>query len=147
MRPEFINRIDEVISFNQLTRGDFERIAVIMLKFAAGSDDFFQIQFAFDIEPGQRIIFCRLQFLIDFDIEQFAMLCQQFLHQRFHLCRGGSHFLHIAQHFGNDPGIDVVTFGEKCGHIVVSASRCIFLILLCQIFLRCTALSGSNFTE
>jgi len=31
MRPEFINRIDEVISFNQLTREDFTRIAVIML--------------------------------------------------------------------------------------------------------------------
>ena len=31
MRPEFINRIDEVISFNQLTREDFTRIAAIML--------------------------------------------------------------------------------------------------------------------
>ena len=31
MRPEFINRIDEVISFNQLTREDFARIAAIML--------------------------------------------------------------------------------------------------------------------
>ncbi len=31
MRPEFINRIDEVISFNQLTEGDFARIAGIML--------------------------------------------------------------------------------------------------------------------
>ena len=31
MRPEFINRIDEVISFNQLTREDFTRIASIML--------------------------------------------------------------------------------------------------------------------
>ena len=27
LRPEFINRIDEVISFNQLTREDFTRIA------------------------------------------------------------------------------------------------------------------------
>lgn len=31
MRPEFINRIDEVISFNQLTRDDFSRICGIML--------------------------------------------------------------------------------------------------------------------
>ena len=31
MRPEFINRIDEVISFNQLTKEDFTRIAGIML--------------------------------------------------------------------------------------------------------------------
>lgn len=31
MRPEFINRIDEVISFNQLTEGDFEKITRIML--------------------------------------------------------------------------------------------------------------------
>ncbi len=31
MRPEFINRIDEVISFNQLSREDFVRIAHIML--------------------------------------------------------------------------------------------------------------------
>ena len=31
MRPEFINRIDEVISFNQLTREDFKKICAIML--------------------------------------------------------------------------------------------------------------------
>ena len=31
MRPEFINRIDEVISFNQLTRADFAKIAAILL--------------------------------------------------------------------------------------------------------------------
>ncbi len=31
MRPEFINRIDEVISFNQLTKEDFVKIAAIML--------------------------------------------------------------------------------------------------------------------
>ena len=31
MRPEFINRIDEVISFNQLTKDDFTRIADILL--------------------------------------------------------------------------------------------------------------------
>ena len=32
MRPEFINRIDEVISFNQLTKTDFTKIAAIMLE-------------------------------------------------------------------------------------------------------------------
>ena len=31
MRPEFINRIDEIISFHQLTKEDFEKIADIML--------------------------------------------------------------------------------------------------------------------
>jgi len=31
MRPEFINRIDEVIAFNQLSKEDFGKIAVIML--------------------------------------------------------------------------------------------------------------------
>ena len=31
MRPEFLNRVDEIISFNQLTKGDFDRIADIML--------------------------------------------------------------------------------------------------------------------
>lgn len=31
MRPEFLNRIDEIISFNQLTEADFHRIAAIML--------------------------------------------------------------------------------------------------------------------
>ena len=32
MRPEFINRIDEVISFNQLSPEDFQKICRIMLK-------------------------------------------------------------------------------------------------------------------
>ena len=31
MRPEFLNRIDEIIAFNQLTEADFRRISVIML--------------------------------------------------------------------------------------------------------------------
>jgi len=31
MRPEFINRVDEVVAFNQLTEEDFRRIAAIML--------------------------------------------------------------------------------------------------------------------
>jgi ATP-dependent Clp protease ATP-binding subunit ClpC len=31
LRPEFVNRVDEIIVFNQLTKTDFEKIAVIML--------------------------------------------------------------------------------------------------------------------
>ena len=31
MRPEFLNRIDEIIAFNQLTEADFRKIAEIML--------------------------------------------------------------------------------------------------------------------
>ena len=31
LRPEFINRVDEIITFNSLTKEDFESIAVIML--------------------------------------------------------------------------------------------------------------------
>jgi len=31
LRPEFINRVDEIICFNQLTEADFRRIAVLML--------------------------------------------------------------------------------------------------------------------
>ena len=31
MPPEFLNRIDEIIAFNQLTNADFRRIATIML--------------------------------------------------------------------------------------------------------------------
>ena len=31
LRPEFINRVDEVVCFNQLSEADFRQIAVIML--------------------------------------------------------------------------------------------------------------------
>ena len=31
MRPEFLNRIDEIVAFNQLTEADFSRIAGILL--------------------------------------------------------------------------------------------------------------------
>ena len=31
LRPEFINRVDEIITFNSLTKENFERIAAIML--------------------------------------------------------------------------------------------------------------------
>lgn len=37
LRPEFINRIDEIITFNQLGRDDFKKIAEIMLKELASS--------------------------------------------------------------------------------------------------------------
>ncbi|MCL2081624.1 MAG: ATP-dependent Clp protease ATP-binding subunit [Oscillospiraceae bacterium] len=37
LRPEFINRVDEVISFNQLSHDDFKKIADIMLKELTGS--------------------------------------------------------------------------------------------------------------
>ncbi len=32
LRPEFINRVDEIVCFNQLTEEDFKKIAVLMLK-------------------------------------------------------------------------------------------------------------------
>lgn len=37
LRPEFINRIDEIVYFNQLTQEDFQKIAVIMLEDLKGS--------------------------------------------------------------------------------------------------------------
>ena len=37
MRPEFLNRIDEIIAFNQLTEADFRKIAEIMLGELKGS--------------------------------------------------------------------------------------------------------------
>ncbi len=37
LRPEFINRVDEIVYFNQLTEGSFKGIAVIMLKELAAS--------------------------------------------------------------------------------------------------------------
>ena len=37
MRPEFLNRIDEIIAFNQLTEADFRRIAGIMLNELKGT--------------------------------------------------------------------------------------------------------------
>ena len=40
LRPEFINRIDEIITFNHLTKHNFEQIAKIMLsKLTAALDD------------------------------------------------------------------------------------------------------------
>lgn len=37
LRPEFINRIDEIVYFNQLTEENFRSIAVLMLKELAGT--------------------------------------------------------------------------------------------------------------
>jgi len=37
LRPEFINRVDEIVHFNQLTEEHFKDIAVLMLKELAGS--------------------------------------------------------------------------------------------------------------
>ena len=37
LRPEFINRIDEVISFNQLSKDDFAKITAIMLSDLTGA--------------------------------------------------------------------------------------------------------------
>ncbi len=37
LRPEFINRVDEIVYFNSLTEGNFKGIAVIMLKELAAS--------------------------------------------------------------------------------------------------------------
>ena len=40
LRPEFINRIDEIITFNHLTKENFEQIAIIMLsKLTSALDD------------------------------------------------------------------------------------------------------------
>ena len=36
LRPEFINRVDEIIVFNRLTKEDFEKIAALMLNELAG---------------------------------------------------------------------------------------------------------------
>ena len=37
LRPEFINRVDEIVYFNQLTEENFKGIAVLMLRELAGS--------------------------------------------------------------------------------------------------------------
>jgi len=37
LRPEFINRVDEIVYFNQLTEANFKGIAVLMLKELAGA--------------------------------------------------------------------------------------------------------------
>ena len=48
LRPEFINRVDEIVYFNQLTEEDFKSIAGIMLKELAGSLKDKNINFTWD---------------------------------------------------------------------------------------------------
>ncbi len=48
LRPEFINRIDEIIAFNSLTREDFAKIARIMLSDLAAGLKEKQIAFTYD---------------------------------------------------------------------------------------------------
>ena len=48
LRPEFINRVDEIIYFNQLTVENFKGIAVIMLKELAASIAEKKIEFSWD---------------------------------------------------------------------------------------------------
>ena len=48
MRPEFINRIDEIVAFNQLTKQDFAAIARIMLEDLAAALKENGVQLIFD---------------------------------------------------------------------------------------------------
>ena len=48
LRPEFINRVDEVVCFNQLTEEDFKHIAELMLTELKGSLAEKSITFSWD---------------------------------------------------------------------------------------------------
>ena len=48
LRPEFINRVDEIVYFNQLTEENFKAIAVLMLKELAGALGEKDIHFTWD---------------------------------------------------------------------------------------------------
>jgi len=48
LRPEFINRVDEIVHFNQLTEEDFKSIAEIMLRELAGTLEEKGISFTWD---------------------------------------------------------------------------------------------------
>ncbi|MCI9156340.1 MAG: ATP-dependent Clp protease ATP-binding subunit [Lawsonibacter sp.] len=48
LRPEFINRIDEIVYFNQLTEDNFKAIAVLMLKELVGTLEEKEIHFTWD---------------------------------------------------------------------------------------------------
>ena len=50
LRPEFINRIDEIITFSLLTRDDFVKIADIMLSKLKGSMEDKGIKLSYDSE-------------------------------------------------------------------------------------------------
>jgi ATP-dependent Clp protease ATP-binding subunit ClpC len=56
MRPEFINRVDEIIAFNQLTKKDFERIAHIMLKDLEANLRERDISFTWDQEAIEYLV-------------------------------------------------------------------------------------------
>ena len=49
LRPEFINRVDEVICFNRLSEADFRRIAEIMLKELQDALENRGVSFAWDV--------------------------------------------------------------------------------------------------
>ena len=48
LRPEFINRVDEIVYFNQLTEENFKAIAVLMLKELVGTLEEKEIHFTWD---------------------------------------------------------------------------------------------------
>ena len=48
LRPEFINRVDEIVYFNQLTEENFRGIAVLMLKELAAAMAEKQIHFTWE---------------------------------------------------------------------------------------------------
>mgnify|MGYP000881559960 CR=1 FL=1 len=56
MRPEFINRVDEIISFNQLTKEDFGRIVQIMLGDLKKSLSERNINFEWDKEAADILV-------------------------------------------------------------------------------------------
>ena len=56
MRPEFLNRIDEIISFNQLTREDFSRICAIMLADLQTAVQRSGIRFAWDTALVEALV-------------------------------------------------------------------------------------------
>ena len=55
LRPEFINRVDEIITFNSLTVENFEKIAIIMLNELKESLQEKKISFSFSPEAVQYI--------------------------------------------------------------------------------------------
>ena len=55
LRPEFINRIDEIITFNQLTEENFARIAVIMLEELKKALELKNIEFVYTVEAAKLL--------------------------------------------------------------------------------------------
>ena len=55
LRPEFINRVDEVITFRSLDRGDFAAIARIMLDELAGALAERSLHFTYTDEAAEKI--------------------------------------------------------------------------------------------